>query len=236
MARRRRPVPLRSVTSQRRDGRSTRWDPHRRERRQRIIAAAIEAIEEHGPDALTAQIAERAGVPRTHVYRHFDGKPALDLAVSRAAARQLSEHFVAAMTSSGTTREIVRALIEPFLAWVEEHPNLYRFLTQHSFTVSNTGTREADDAKSVLANQLTLMTTAYAALLGVEPASTGRPVAAMVGLVDSSAVWWLEHGGQTRSELADELTVEVLLLVVRTAGQMGIDLDPDAELPQLIAD
>ena len=63
-----------------RDGRSTRWDPHRRERRTAIIRAAISAISEHGPDALTGQIADMAGVPRTHVYRHFEGKQALDLA------------------------------------------------------------------------------------------------------------------------------------------------------------
>ena len=60
-----------------RDGRSTRWDPHRRRRRAAIIDAAVTAIEEYGPDALTAQIAEKAGVPRTHVYRHFEGKHAL---------------------------------------------------------------------------------------------------------------------------------------------------------------
>ena len=41
-----------------RDGRSTRWDPHRRERRLTIINAAIAAIEEYGPEALTAQIAD----------------------------------------------------------------------------------------------------------------------------------------------------------------------------------
>ena len=63
-----------------RDGRSTRWDPHREQRRLAIITAAIAAIGQDGPDVSTAQIAEAAGVPRTHVYRHFDGKQALDLA------------------------------------------------------------------------------------------------------------------------------------------------------------
>ena len=72
-----------------RDGRSTRWDPHRRERRAAITAAAIAAIEQYGPDALTGQIAELAGVPRTHVYRHFEGKQALDRAVVRRAGREI---------------------------------------------------------------------------------------------------------------------------------------------------
>jgi AcrR family transcriptional regulator len=137
-----------------------------------ILDAAISAIEEYGPDALTGQIAERAGVPRTHVYRHFDGKPALDLAVSRAVARQLSERFRAAMSVHGSTREIVHALIEPFLEWVEANPNLYRFLARHAFAVNEPGSdgTGADDAKSVLAAELSLMTASYVAMLGGSPA------------------------------------------------------------------
>ena len=224
------------MTAQRRDGRSTRWDPHRRERRQTIIDAAISAIEDYGPDALTAQIAERAGVPRTHVYRHFDGKPALDLAVSQVVARQLLEEFRAAMTMRGSARDVVRALVEPFLTWVEHNPNLYRFLTQHAFAVNSTGSHDADDAKSVLAGELTLMTGAYLMALGVQEPNMGRVVAGLVGLVDGSAAWWLEHGGQTREQLAAVLTDEVVVVLLRTAAAIGLDLDPDAELPQVMPD
>jgi AcrR family transcriptional regulator len=200
-----------------------------------ILDAAISAIEEYGPDALTGQIAERAGVPRTHVYRHFDGKPALDLAVSRAVARQLSERFRAAMSVHGSTREIVHALIEPFLEWVEANPNLYRFLARHAFAVNEPGSdgTGADDAKSVLAAELSLMTASYVAMLGGSPALLGRGVAGLVGLVDSSATWWLEHPGESRAELAAELTEEVVVLLVRMARKLGLDLDPDAQLPEL---
>ncbi|HEY8302902.1 MAG TPA: TetR family transcriptional regulator, partial [Jatrophihabitans sp.] len=111
-----------------RDGRSTRWDPHRRERRVAIITAAIEAIEQFGPDVLTAQIAEKAGVPRTHVYRHFEGKQALDLAVSRHAARQIGESIRAGLAQAGSARTIIGSAIDGHLEWVEAHPNLYRFL------------------------------------------------------------------------------------------------------------
>jgi AcrR family transcriptional regulator len=89
------------MTEQARDGRSTRWDPHRRERRLTIINAAIAAIERYGPDALTGQIAELAGVPRTHVYRHFEGKQALDLAVSRHVANQIGQQIRAGLAGGG---------------------------------------------------------------------------------------------------------------------------------------
>src|SRR5438445_11900785 len=128
-----------------RDGRSTRWDPHRRERRQLIIDAAIGAIEEFGPDALTGQIAERAGVPRTHVYRHFDGKPALDLAVSSYVAAQLGNEIRAGLAVQGSARDVVHALISPFLRWIDANPNLYRFLAKHAFAVRATGEQGVSD-------------------------------------------------------------------------------------------
>src|SRR3954451_22601555 len=129
-------TPVDTRAAHARDGRSTRWDPHRRERRLAIINAAIAAIEEHGPDVLTAQIADRAGVPRTHVYRHFDGTPALDLAVSTHVASQLGQTIRSGLTGGGTAMAIIGGAIDQHLGWVEAHPNLYRFLAQHSFRVS----------------------------------------------------------------------------------------------------
>jgi AcrR family transcriptional regulator len=122
------PPPAAGPGSALRDGRSTRWDPHRRERRLQIITAAISAIEEFGPDALTAQIAEKAGVPRTHVYRHFDGKPALDLAVSSHVAKQIGQQIRAGLATQGSARDIISASIDEHLSWIEAHPHLYRFL------------------------------------------------------------------------------------------------------------
>src|SRR3954454_19674994 len=133
-----------------RDGRSTRWDPHRQERRAAIIQAAITAIEAHGPDALTGQIADVAGVPRTHVYRHFDGKQALDLAVSRHAARQIGEEIRAGLATRGSAHDVIRASINSHLSWIEAHPNLYRFLAQHAYAVAATGA-PTDDAKAAFA-------------------------------------------------------------------------------------
>src|ERR1700716_388941 len=101
--------PSDDATDEPRDGRATRWDPHRRERRLTIITAAIAAIEQYGPDALTAQIAEQAGVPRTHVYRHFDGKQALDLAVSGHIANQIGQQIRAALATPGSARAIISA-------------------------------------------------------------------------------------------------------------------------------
>jgi AcrR family transcriptional regulator len=216
-----------------RDGRSTRWDPHRRERRLSIINAAIAAIEEHGPDVLTAQIAEQARVPRTHVYRHFDGKPALDLAVSTHVANQIGERIRAGLNSGGSAVGIIAGAIDQHLGWVEAHPNLYRFLAQHSYAVRPDGPDGAGDAKAAFAAELTALITRYMTALGVDTYPAERVIVGVVGLVDATAAWWLGHTDLPRATVAAELTDQVWLLIDRTARQLGLVLDPNQALPSI---
>jgi AcrR family transcriptional regulator len=198
-----------------------------------IIAAAVEAIEEFGPDALTGQIARRAGVPRTHVYRHFEGKRALDLAVSGHIASQLGDQLRAALNRPGSARDIIRAGIGEHLGWIEAHPNLYRFLARHAYAVRATGSAEADDAKAAFAAELTALIQRYLTVLGVAAQPPERMVVGVVGLVDATAAWWLERGDATREELTAELTDRVWLLISRSASELGLDLDPDQPLPEV---
>ncbi|GAB2472931.1 TetR/AcrR family transcriptional regulator [Jatrophihabitans fulvus] len=219
-----------------RDGRSTRWDPHRRERRQTIIDAAVAAIEQHGPDVLTGQIAELAGVPRTHVYRHFDGKHALDLAVSAAIGNDLGSRIRSGLSRRGSARELIRGAVGEHLGWVEEHPNLYRFVAQHAYAVrskTEDGEDAAADAKAAFAAELTTLVERYLRLLGVDAAPTERTIVGVVGLVDATAAWWLENGGPARDELTDELTERTWLLIDQAARRLGLELDPDQALPEL---
>lgn len=215
-----------------RDGRSTRWDPHRRERRLAIINAAIAAIEEYGPDVLTAQIAEEANVPRTHVYRHFEDKAALDLAVSTHVANQMGLQIRAGLASGGTSRSIIAGAIDQHLGWVENHPNLYRFLAQHSYRISTSGFG-ASDAKAVIATELTALWSRYMTALGIDTAPAERVIVGVVGLVDATAVWWLGQDDVSRDQAANELTDQVWLLIDRTTRQLGLVLDPNQPLPTI---
>lgn len=219
-----------------RDGRSTRWDPHRRERRLAIIQAAVSAIEEFGPDALTGQIAEKAGVPRTHVYRHFDGKQALDLAVSRHIGNEIGERIRAGLATRGSAREVIGASIEQHLAWVEAHPNLYRFLAQHAYAVGATGEKASDDAKAAFAAELTTLIKRYMTALGADTEPAERIIVGVVGLVDATGVWWLEHGEPSRTALTAELTDRVWLIIDHSLREVGLSLDPDQPLPALASD
>jgi AcrR family transcriptional regulator len=215
------------------DGRSTRWEAHRRERRKAIITGAMSAIEEYGPEPLTGQIAAKAGVARTHVYRHFDDRPALDLAVCRYVAAQIGRRIRSGLATPGSARQIIGGAIGEHLGWVESHPNLYKFLAQHAYLVSETGSPGSDDAKAVFAAELTGVLQAYLKAFGVDPAPAQRVVIGVVGMVDATAAWWLDHRELTRAELTSALTDQVWLIIDHTARELGLIIDPDAELPAI---
>lgn len=219
------------MSEQARDGRSTRWDPHRRERRLAIINAAVAAIADYGPDALTGQIADKAGVPRTHVYRHFEDKQALDLAVSRHVALQIAQQIRIGLATKGSPNEIITAAISQHLGWIEAHPNLYRFLAQHAYAVNVTGTPAVDDAKAALAGELTTLLAGYMRRFDMDTGSAERVIVGVVGMVDASAAWWLEHHDVPRAELTAALTEQVWLIIDHTARSLGVTIDPDMALP-----
>ena len=62
------------------DGRQLRWDSHNQARRQHILDAAIDVLadSEPGAEVHVQQIADRAGLSRTVVYRHFADRADLD--------------------------------------------------------------------------------------------------------------------------------------------------------------
>ena len=215
-----------------RDGRSTRWDLHRQERRSAIVRAAMRAIEEVGPDVLTARIAELAGVPRTHVYRHFDGKQALDLAVSTQVALEIGNHIRAAFAGAATTSELIAGAIDRHLGWVAEHPNLYRFVARNAYAMTTPQGRPAD-AKAAFAAEITALTSKYLAALGLSTEPAERMIVGVVGLVDATASGWIDRRVPDRATVAAELTEEVWLIIQRAGRQLGVELDPDAPLPRI---
>src|SRR5262245_34625542 len=97
-------------------------------RREQIRDAARAVIEEHGPEALTGQIAKRAGLARPNVYRHFSSKHDLHYAVACSAYQELRAEIRARLDQCGTPFDVIRAPIEAQVIWADRHQNLYRFL------------------------------------------------------------------------------------------------------------
>jgi AcrR family transcriptional regulator len=186
-----------------RDRRSSRWDEHRRTRREQLVDAAVAAVGRHGAGVGMEEIAAAAGTSKTVVYRHFADRRDLHLAVCSRVAGQLLAKLRDAMASSDEPRQMVAAAIDTYLAFLDADPELYRFVV-HSQTA------EADP----IAGLSHLVGREAAGLLGLALRQAGRDEApaepwghGIVGLVRAAADWWLAaERPMIRSVLAAHLT------------------------------
>ena len=193
-----------------------------------ILDAARAAIEEHGPDALTGQIAELAGLARPNVYRHFSSKDDLDRALARSAYRELRGKIEARLDLPGTPLEIIRALIATQVNWANDHPNLYRFLVSHGYQRRSHEVVEHSD----LAAEINAAAARYFPRLADYPEVVETTIVGLIGLFDASVLRWLSEPVGTLEELIDRLTAQAWLILEEDLHEFSIHVDPAVPLPQ----
>jgi AcrR family transcriptional regulator len=95
--------------------------------RAELLRAAVEILNQDGPDALqTRKIASAAGTSTMAVYTHFGGMPALIAAVAEEGLRQ----FDAAMTMAPTSDPVADLIATgiAYRGYAIERPHMYRLM------------------------------------------------------------------------------------------------------------
>lgn len=197
-------------------------------RREQIVEAARAAIEEHGPDALTGQIAQRAGLARPNVYRHFSSKDELDLAVARSAYRDLRAEVRTRLNLPGTALDGIRAQVAAYVTWADRHPNLFRFVVSRGYQRSSEprGLEAGNFAAALAANAAR-----YFPPLAEDLDAAEATLVALIGLFDASVLRWLSRPIRTREQFTDWLTAQAWLILDYHLRQIGVCIDPAVPLP-----
>ena len=196
-------------------------------RRALVVEAATAAIDELGASVGTAQIAERAGIPRPHVYRYVESREHLDALVARAAATQLLDHVRPAFATPGTGHEIVLGVIDSTVEWAAAHPNLYRFMAQRPQTPGEHRmrfgrTRFLDTVAQAIAAYLRSTDLVIEVPEGV--------LAGLIGMADGTIVWWLDHQDEQQDAMVARLTRQIEAVVTDALRAVGIRLPDDLRL------
>lgn len=181
----------------------------------KVIAAALQAVEEHGPGVGMGRIAELAGIPRPHVYRYFTNKDELDAEVVKVAAADLAGFVRPSLSISGTTSEIVTAVIGSLVGWAGRHPQLYRFIAAQQ------------EARDQAHRELLRTFAAYLGAAGIHAEVPPAGVAAVIGMGDAGISWWLEHHDETEEQLTARLSRYATLLVHDFAERAGLAIPED---------
>lgn len=218
------------------DGRQARWDKHNEERRAQILDAALAVIGEGAPgeEFHVAQIATRAGLNRTVVYRHFDDRADLDRAIRGHILDDLTEGLIPEVSLDGTVHEIIRRIIASYVDWVVDHPAAHAFAAQDLSGPLEQGTdRIATAVTDIL--QLAI------ALLGADLDDDERALVdplghGLVGAVFGAVRRWVSREPrEPESKVIVELLAQsVWNLLDGHARRLGLSIDPDLPLAELL--
>lgn len=184
------------------------------ERRELIIEAAGRLFGERGFDGTRLDdIAAAAGVTKPVLYRHFDSKRDLYLALLARHRDDLGT-FAGLIPEEGSQRARLRAVLEAWLAYVETHSYAWRMLfrdTGGGPEIRAFRQEVHDQARRVLVDMIRSLSQARI------PARELEPLAELMSMGMASLVlWWMENPGTTQRALVDAMTrVWTGLLTVR---------------------
>ncbi|MGN6722798.1 MAG: TetR/AcrR family transcriptional regulator [Marmoricola sp.] len=227
-----------AAKKQRPDGRQVRWDAHKASRREVIIEAALAASEEAGAGVVVPlqDIAERAGVVRTVVYRHFHDRAELDHAMQQRALEMLRDAVTDSLLLEGTIAEIIDRVVMSYVQWAAAHPELHRIATEERVG----GMRDMEMTIADIADRLEALLNLAIALLSVdlttEDAQAMDPlVFGLVGQAFGTVRRWLRQPERQPDAIAlgKFIARSVWFQIDGHARDRGIELDPNVDVAEL---
>jgi AcrR family transcriptional regulator len=218
------------------DARSERWREHRIKVRAEIVDAAFAAIDREGPQVSLREIAAQAGTAKPKIYRHFNDKADLFGAIST----RLRDMLVAAIfptidLAKDPTREVLRRCVAEYVALVEQHPNVLRFVLQGRFPEPAESTTRGFNEGREITMAIAQMFNNELSDLHLEASTLELGAAACFGSASTATDWWLGPDSNAPARMPTEqfvayLTTIMLGTVAGIADLLAIDLDPGRPL------
>ncbi|MQA15447.1 MAG: TetR family transcriptional regulator [Pseudonocardiaceae bacterium] len=177
----------------------------REARRAELVDAAIVAIRRNGPDVAMEDIATEAGVSKPILYRHFQDKAGLYMAISEQATHRMRSALLPGLSAEAEPRELVRNAIDTYLRFIEAEPELYRFVMRRSFPDRAVAQDPVTTNTELIATALSGIFGDQLRRLGMDAGGAEPWAHAGVGMVQAVGDWWLEHRSLSREAVRDYL-------------------------------
>ena len=179
----------------------------------RLYAAAIELIGEHGYSATTVdEIVARAGVAKGTVYYHFKGKADLVSALLEDGLQRLAASFSAEIEGAQGPAEALRALVHAELLYIQRDQAFSKLVMSQMWRVDGDWQQDLrllrEQYVSVFAGVIAEGVTAGAFRAGIDAQTSAS---AVFGMIATAALDWLVfRPEQTLDEVEAALTGMVL--------------------------
>lgn len=209
------------------DGRATRWAAHNDAQRERIITAAISLYDEGNAAPSLQEVADRAGLARSVLYRQFEDRRDLDRAVRYYVLAmlwaQLEPHFAIGDDPRGTLRSVLQIYVE----WAAAHPRLHHLV---DLDLDETGPLQhgLDQIATAVVDLLVDWFRAVGAEVSDADIVATDPLAhGVVGLVHATVRRWVEQGCAVpkASALIDLIAELIWAMITARAEAYGVSID-----------
>jgi AcrR family transcriptional regulator len=174
------------------------------ERRALIVEAAGRLFGDRGYEgARLDDVAAAAGVTKPILYRHFESKRALYLALLARHRDDLAS-FAGAIPAEGPPEARLRAVLDVWFAYVEDHSYAWKMLF-----------RDTGGGAEIQAFRLEVHARARAVLVEVirslsevsVPRREVEPLAELMSMGMAGLVlWWIDDPGRSRQAIVDAMT------------------------------
>ncbi|QWF79163.1 TetR/AcrR family transcriptional regulator [Amycolatopsis sp. CA-230715] len=214
------------------DARRDRWRKHRIARRAEFVEAALKALDEHGPELGMEHVAAAAGVTKPVLYRHFEDKADLYVALGQRGTEILFERLIPAINAELAPVPRIRMALDAFFTVIEEHPNLYRLLARGRFQDKPVDSDVVAEDKEVIATALTALLGDYMRMFNMDSGAAEPWAHGIVGMVQNTGEWWLDRRSMGRDSVVEYLTQIIWAAIDGLTRQQGITIDPNLPLEE----
>jgi AcrR family transcriptional regulator len=175
----------------------------RDERRVELLDAAERAIRRVGPQASMDELAAEAGITKPILYSHFGDKAGLARALAERVAAELNVSISASLSRIRDPSEMVAETIDAFCTFIQDEPDLYRFLVQ---TALDNPTGSGSKLIADFANQIAVVLGGALRQAGADSGPAEPWAFAIVGMALAGAGWWIERQSMSKTDLVGYLS------------------------------
>jgi AcrR family transcriptional regulator len=174
------------------------------ERRAQLLGVARRLFARDGyRGASMESIAEAAGVTKPVLYQHFSSKRALYSALLANDLGRLTQELETAFSQAEDNEERLRLGFGAYLDFVDRHEDAFRLLFTEALGLDADFQRRVTEFRRWVAARVARIIAAEA---GLPPPRARALAAAIVGMAEGAAGWWLDERRPLEPrELADEL-------------------------------
>lgn len=221
--------------------RESRWERHNSERQTRILTSAVELIEERaaGAEVSVQQIADRAGLAKSVVYRQFSGREDLDRRVRSFVLDRFAATLDVSMSiSAGTLDEILTRTISSVAEWITDNPRIHAFMGTGPTDYDDEGIDAISSLKARIADSALTIITEVARSVGIDRSPFDSLPFAVVTMVEGTLSRWVRESESkpSRDEIVADLARFTWYMFDGVARSAGLTIDPTVELSALIAE